>query len=61
MEYAVTTHEMVPRLTVGKSAAISANATFTIERSSVEIYAAIAVTTKVGHGLLNAFCGGVDV
>ena len=51
---------MVPRLTSGKSAAISANATFTMERSSVEMYAAIAVTTNVGHGLIDRFSDGVD-
>ena len=42
---------MVPRLAVGKSWAISANATLTIDKSSVEMYAAIAVTMNVGHGL----------
>jgi hypothetical protein len=60
MEYAVTTHETVPRLAVGKSAAISAKATFTMERSNVEMYAAIAVTTNVGHGLIDRFSVGAD-
>jgi hypothetical protein len=46
---------MVPRLAVGKSFAISAKATLTIDKSSVDIYAAIAVTTKVGHGLVVEF------
>ena len=57
----MTTHEIVPRLTVGKSAAISAKATFTIDKSSVEMYAAMAVTMKVGHGLAGKLCGGDDV
>jgi hypothetical protein len=61
IEYAVTTHEMVPRLAFGKSLAISANATLTIDRSSVEMYAAIAVTTNVGHGLDVEFPVSVDV
>jgi hypothetical protein len=61
MEYAVTTHEIVPRLTSGKSAAISAKATFTIDRSNVEMYAAIAVTTNVGHGLIARFSDGDEV
>jgi hypothetical protein len=60
MEYAVTTQETVPRLAVGKSAAISAKATFTMERSNVEMYAALAVTTNVGQGLSPCFSVGVD-
>jgi len=60
IEYAVTTHDTVPRLAVGKSAAISANATFTMERSNVEMYAATAVTMNVGHGLIVLSSVGVD-
>jgi hypothetical protein len=31
-----------------------------MERSNVEMYAAIAVTTNVGHGLIDRFSVGAD-
>ena len=50
IEYAVTTQEIVPRLASGNVRAISANATFTIDMSSVEMYDTTAHTANVDHG-----------